>query len=258
LRVLGVLSNGTHLTGGIMKRLNVAVGVLGLVLGGDVSAEDAEAPPDKVLEGNNGVKVTVRAQGPYDADVPLQVVCYFKHKKDADKTLGAAAALDERLGGVIASLRNRSEFAGDESETLLITPPRGTIKPGLLLLVGLGDERSLSLDTMERVGRAAQRQAARLGVRRVAFAPLLRDQGNATLAVGVVETAVVRGVLLAYDTDRRLQKEGLAAEYTLEEWVVEAGPAYFDDTVVGVERGIAGARKIASERPVGPYVRKTE
>ena len=204
------------------------------------------------------MKVVVRAQGPYDADVPLQVVCYFKHRTDGDKALGAAVVLDERLGGVIASLRNRGEFVGDESETLLLTPPRGTIKPGLLLLVGLGDERSLSLDTMERVGRTAQRQAARLGVKRVAFAPLLRDQGNSTLAVGDVETAVVRGVLLGYDTDRRLQREGLASEYTLEEWVVEAGPSYFDDTVAGVARGIAEAKKVAGERPAGPYAQTKE
>jgi hypothetical protein len=241
-----------------MKRLNVAVGVLGLVLGGIASADDAKAPPDKVLEGNDGVKVVVRAQGPYDADVPLQVVSYFRHKADGDRTLGAAVALDERLGGIIASLRSRGEFVGDEAETLLLTPPRGAIKPGMLLLVGLGDEKSLSLDTMERVGRAAQRQAARLGVKRVAFAPLLRDQGNATLAVGDVETAVVRGVLLAYDTDRRLQKEGLAPEYTLEEWVVEAGPVYFDETVAGVERGIAEAKRIAGERPSVSYARKKE
>jgi hypothetical protein len=32
-----------------------------------------------------------------------------------------------------------------------------------------------------------------------------------------VERAVVRGMLLAYDTERRLQKEGLAKAYTLEE-----------------------------------------
>ena len=179
-------------------------------MSGMVVADDAKVPKAKTLEGTSGVKVVVRAQGPYDADVPLQVVCYFKHGRTVTRTLGAAVVLDERLGGVIASLRNRGEFVGDESETLLLTPPRGTIKPRLLLLVGLGDERSLSLDTMERVGRTAQRQAARLGVKRVAFAPLLRDQGNATLAVGDVETAVIRGMLLAYDTDKRLQKEGLA------------------------------------------------
>ena len=70
-----------------------------------------------------------------------------------------------------------------------------------------------------------------------------------------METAVVRGVLLAYDTDRRLQKEGLASGYTLDEWVVEVGPAYFDDTVTGVERGIGEGRKLAGERPAAPYAR---
>ncbi len=205
----------------------------------------------------DGPTIKVRMEGPYDADTPLQVVCYVQHRTGGDKTLGAAVELDERLGGVIASLRNRGEFEGGALETLLLTPPEGTIKPQRLLLIGLGGERSLSLDTMERVGRTAQRQAARLGVKRVAFAPLLRDQGNSTLAVGDVEAAVVRGVLLAYDTDRRLQKEGLAGEYTLEEWIVEAGPAYFDDTVAGVERGIAGAKKVVAERPAVPYARPT-
>ncbi|QEH34503.1 hypothetical protein OJF2_30430 [Aquisphaera giovannonii] len=236
-----------------MKRTGLMVVVLGLVLGGIASADDRKGPRDRTLEGTNGVKVIVRAQGPYDADVPLQVVCYFRHKQGGDRTLGAAVTLDERLGGVIRSLRDRGEFVGDDGETLLLTPRPGTIKAGRLLLVGLGDEGSLSLGTMERVGRTAGREAARLGVERVAFAPLLRDQGNAALAVGDVEAAVLRGVLLANDTQKRLDKEGLATEHALHEWVVEAGPAYFDETVAGVQRGIDEARKSAGERPAGPY-----
>ncbi len=240
-----------------MKRHILLAGALwAAVVCGPALAGGTKVPADKALEGTNGVKLVVRAQGPYDADVPLQVVCYFKHRKEGDKTLGAAVELDKRLGGAIASLRNRGEFAGDEQETLLLTPPKGTIKPKLLLLVGLGDERALSPGTMERVGRTALRQAARLGVKRVAFAPLLRDQGNDKLSVGDVETAVIRGMLLAYDTEKRLQKEGLAEGYTLEEWVVEAGPAFFDDTVAGVEKGVAAAKKAAKGRPGGPYAKK--
>lgn len=63
-----------------------------------------------------------------------------------------------------------------------------------------------------------------------AFAPLLRDQGNSALDVAEVERAVVREILLAYDTDHRLQKEGLSGPFTLKEWIVEAGPAYFEAT----------------------------
>src|SRR5207249_3835627 len=137
-------------------------------------------------------------------------VCYFKHKKSGDKTLGAAVELDKKLGGVIASLRNRGEFVGDELETLVLAPPKDTIKPKLLLLVGLGDENSLSLERMERIGRTALRAAAKLGVKRAAFAPLIRDQGNSKLDAGDVEQAVTKGLLLAYDTEKRLQKEGLA------------------------------------------------
>jgi hypothetical protein len=221
-------------------------------------ADEAKVPADKVLDGPHGVKIVVRAQGPYDADVPLQVVCYFKHKKDGDKTQGAPVELDNRLGGVIASLRNRGEFVGDEQETMLLSLPKGTIKPKLLLLVGLGDETNLTLGTMERVGRTAQRQASRLGIKRVAFAPLLRDQSNDKLGVGEVETAVIRGMLLAYETDKALQKEGLTKEYKLEEWLVEAGPAFFDETVNGVQVGIAGAKKVAADRPTDPYAKRKE
>jgi hypothetical protein len=211
---------------------------------------------EKPFDAPNGLTIKVRMEGPYDADTPLQVVCYFKHKEAGDKTLGAAVELNMRLGGVIASLRNRGEFVGDELETLLLTPPKDTIKPKLLLLLGLGDEDSLSLERMERVGRIALREAAKLEVKRAAFAPLLRDQGNAKLGTGDVEQAVTRGVLLAYDTEKRLQKEGLAKPFTLEEWVVEAGPDYFDDTLKSVQKGIEEAKATAAKRPSDTYTRR--
>ena len=152
-------------------------------------------------------------QAPYDMDAPLQVICYFKHKQSGDKTLGAAVELDQKLGGIIASLRNRGEF-GDPLETLLLTPPEGKIKPKRLLLVGLGDEESLSLETLERVGKVSLRIAADLGIQRVAFAPLLRDQGNSKLGTGDVERAVTRGMLLAYDTETPPEREHGEGIYT--------------------------------------------
>src|SRR4051794_2737899 len=175
-------------------------------------ADDAAKPPAETrLAGPEGLAVVVRMQGPYDADVPLQVVCYFKRMAESDKRLaGAPVELDRRLGGLIAALRSRGEFAGDDLETLLVDVPEGTIKPRRLLLVGLGDEAGLSLVKMERVGKAGLGEAARLGATRVAFAPLLRDQGNDALKTGDVETAVTRGMLLAYDSERRLQKQGFA------------------------------------------------
>src|SRR2546429_2204983 len=92
---------------------------------------------EKAFDAPHNVKLKVRMEGPYTADVPLQIVCYFKYTPEgAKKMAGAPVELDKHLGGVIASLRERGEFAGDELETILLTSPPGTIKAKALLLVG--------------------------------------------------------------------------------------------------------------------------
>ena len=220
------------------------------------SDEAKDQVKEKAFDAPHKVNVKVRMEGPYTADVPLQVVCYFKYTPEGGRRMsGAPVELDKRLGGVIASLRERGEFAGDQLETLLITPPRDSIKAKALLLVGLGDEDALSLKLMEGVGRVALREAAQLGVSRVAFAPLIRDQGNTKLGTGDVETAVVRGMLLAYDTEKRLQKEGLSKEFTLDDWNVEAGQAYFDETVTGIQKAIEEAGKAIKDRSNYPLLK---
>lgn len=217
---------------------------------------DAQDVKEKVFDAPNKVKIRVRMEGPYTADVPLQIVCYFKYTPEGAKRMtGAPVELDKKLGGVIASLRERGEFAGHRLETICITPPRHSIKAKALLLVGLGSEEDLSLKLLEEVGRAGLREAARRGVKRVAYAPLIRDQGNTKLAAGDVAIAVVRGMLVAYDTEKRLQKEGLATTYTLDEWNVEAGPQYFDETVAAVEKAIQQATTALKDRGTAPYIR---
>src|SRR3954463_11295285 len=212
--------------------------------------DEAATIKEQVVEGPHSVRVKVRMEGPYTAETPLQVVCYFKYTKDGAKRMaGAPVELDKHLGGVINSLRTRGEFQGAPLETILIKPKDGTIKAKSLLLIGLGDESQLSLDVLERVGQTALRHAKAIGATQVAFAPLLRDQGNSAFGVGAVETAVVKGMLLAYDTELRLQTEGLSNDYKLEEWRVEAGPAYFDETVVGVREAVSRATAETAKRP---------
>ncbi|MHC5543956.1 M17 family peptidase N-terminal domain-containing protein, partial [Singulisphaera rosea] len=201
------------------------------------------------VEGPRGTTLIVRMQGPYDADVPLQVICYFKRTPDSDSRMsGAPLELDRRLGGLIGALRSRGEFGGEALETILLDTPNGTIRPKRLLLIGLGDEATLSVERMERVGRVALREAARLGATSVGFAPLIRDQGNTAIATGEVERAVTRGVLLAYETEKRLQNEGFARPFTLSEWVVEAGPKFYDETTEGVTKGASEAKAEAESR----------
>ena len=219
-------------------------------------SDDSGQVKEKAFEAPNQVQVKVRMEGPYTADVPLQVVCYFKYTPEGAKRMsGAPVELDKRLGGVIASIRERGEFVGDRLETILIRPPGNSIKAKALLLVGLGDEDDLSLKLMEAVGRVSLREAARLGASRVAFAPLIRDQGNTKFDTGDVEAAVVRGMLLAYDTEKRLQKKGLNKDFTLEQWNVEAGPKYFDETVTGVQKAIEQVDKAIKDRSADPLLK---
>ncbi len=209
---------------------------------------------EQAFDAPNRVKVRVRMEGPYTADVPLQIVCYFKYTPEGAKRMsGAPVELDKELGGVIASLRERGEFVGDELETVLIIPPSGSIKARSLLLIGLGSEESLSLEVMERVGKVGLREAARLGAKQVAFAPLIRDQGNSKLPTGDVEISVLRGMLLAYDTNQRMQQEGLAKSFTLESWNVEAGQQFFDETATGAEKAIADVNAALQKRSADPY-----
>jgi hypothetical protein len=238
---------------------NVSLIALILLAGSGAQAwsdEANEGVKEQVFEAPHKVKIKVRMEGPYTADVPLQVVCYFKYTPEGARRMsGAPVELDKHLGGVIASLRERGEFLGDQLETLLIIPPKDSIKAKTLLLVGLGDEDSLSLKVMEGVGRVSLRAAARIGVNRVAFAPLIKDQGNTKFGTGEVETAVVRGMLLAYDTEKRLQKEGVSNNFTLDEWNVEAGPKYFDETVGGVQKAIDEAGKTVKGRSAAPLLK---
>ena len=235
--------------------------VLGIVLTSVSSFARAadSAPPETQLTGPNGLLIIVRMQGPYDADVPLQVVCYFQRTETSDTRLaGAPVELDKHLGGLIGAVRERGEFRGDEMETFLIQTPESSIKAKQLLLVGLGEEKTLSLERMERVGRTAVREALRLGATRVAFAPLIKDAGNNALPAGQVETAVIRGMLLALDTEQRLQKQGLAKPGRLESWIVEAGPKFYDETIVGVKAAITEANAVIAKRSSLPYSTKSK
>jgi hypothetical protein len=213
----------------------------------------AKPGESRAFEGANGLKITLRVVKPQDQESDVQMLCFFKHKEGADKLLYAIKDLDEQLlGGLLSNLRGRGEFMGNELETLVITPPKGSIKAKKLLMIGLGDEDKLSADTMQRVGAVAMREAMRLGARRCAFGAAIRDQGNDKLPVGDVAGRVLQGAVLAYDTEKRLQKEGLS-EVALEEWVHEAGPEYFYDTAKGVEMYVAKANDEVKSRSQEPY-----
>ncbi|MBE7158193.1 MAG: peptidase M17, partial [Rhodospirillales bacterium] len=123
---------------------------------------------------------------------------------------------------------------------------------------GLGDEKDLSLDTLQVVGRVAVREAVRLKAVHVSFAPTIRDQGNQTIDVGAGDKVVAESVISAYDTEKRLQSQSLAAPFSIDDWTIEAGPAFFASAAEKVSQGITEASSALTTRSTQPYALATK
>ena len=164
---------------------------LGLVLASWVaiaSAGDPTAAKENVFETKPlGIKVSIKMIGPYTQPADLQIICLFKHKSSGDTYQGAAKETDTHLGGILSELRNRGEFVGELGETFLFAPPSDTIPAKRFMVIGLGDEKDLCLNSLKVVGRIAAREAVRLKATHVAWAPVIRDEGNTTIESGALE-----------------------------------------------------------------------
>src|SRR3974390_3040068 len=220
-----------------------------------VRAADSTAPKENVFAAKPlGITVSIKMVGPYMEAADLQIICLFKHKPSGDTYQGAAKDTDEKLGGLLSALRNRGEFVGELGETILFTPPKNSIPAKRFMVIGLGEEKDLSLDSLRVVGRIAAREAVRLQAKHVAWAPVIRDEGNSTIDVGEGDRAFAEQMLSAYDTEKRLQAQGLAPKFSIESVVIEAGPTYFDSAVKQVGEGLETVSADLAKRNTSPYV----
>jgi hypothetical protein len=243
----------------IPKAVSVALTLL--VLGGveaSFATEANTAPTEKTFEAPHNLKVSIKMIGPYTEPADLQIICLFKHKASGDTYQGAAKDTDEHLHGILSALRNRGEFVGELGETFLFTPPSGSIPAKRFMVIGLGEEKDLSLDSLRVVGRIAAREAVRLNAKHVAWAPVIRDEGNTALDVGEGDRAFIEQMLSAYDTEKRLQAEALAPAFSVEDLVIEAGPTYFDDAAKQVGEGIESMTAVLAQRNAAPYSSATK
>ena len=87
----------------------------------------------------------MRTIAPYAQPADLQIVCVFRHKASGDTYIEAMKDLDDKLAGLLSSLRNRGEFIGALGETILLDAPKGAIAAKQLLVIGLGDEKACRL-----------------------------------------------------------------------------------------------------------------
>ena len=243
----------------LTKAVSVGLMLFGLgALATCLAAEPGSTPTEKTFDAPLGLKVSIKMIGPYGEPADLQIICLFKHKAGGDTYQGAAKDTDEHLHGILSALRNRGEFVGELGETFLFTPPSGSIPAKRFMVIGLGEEKDLSLDSLRLVGRIAAREAVRLTAKHVAWAPVIRDEGNTTIEVGEGDRAFVEQMLTAYDTEKRLQAQALAPDFSIEDLVIEAGPTFFDSAVKQVSEGIESITSVLAERTAVPYTSATK
>ena len=224
-----------------------------LSIGSVVPARADDPPKEQSFPAPHDMKVSVKMIGPVTQVADLQIVCVFKHKPAGDTLIEAMADFNDKLGGLLKAVRDRGEFVGDLGETFLFLPPAGSVAPTQVLLIGLGDEKDLTLDTLRVVGRVALREAVRLKAMHVSFAPTIRDQGNKVIEVGEGDRVVIENVVSAYDTEKRLQAQGLAAPFSIADWTIEAGPTFFASAAEKVSRGIDATASSLGSRSSQPY-----
>lgn len=192
----------------------------------------------------DGVAVNGLVQGPSAAKADLQVACVFEYTEGdifnapaLPANLNGMVHLDEALKGIITELRKSGKFTGHTLETLLITPPKGTLAAKQLLLIGLGDRNKFTPDLMVSVGSTAMREALRLGVTNYSFASDIKDAGIDSPTAIVAEN-VVLGSFDAYRTQAYLKDQKLADYKPLKNITLLAGPAFYTVAGEGITEAI--------------------
>lgn len=193
----------------------------------------------------DGISMIGLVQGPSSADAQLQVACVFEYTENDIHSAQALPAnlnglvhLDDALKGEFTKIRQSGQFKGHSLETILITPPAGSMSAKKLLLIGLGDRNNFTPELMTSVGEVAAREAMRLGVTNFAFASDLKDAGIDS-PTALIAGNVVKGIVLANRSETYLKEHQLSHTKKLKKVYLLAGPSFFEVAGGGIQAAIA-------------------
>jgi hypothetical protein len=198
----------------------------------------------------DGVKITAAVQAPSTQETPLQIICVFEYTEGdifnsppaLPHNVNGLVHVDEALKGMLTELRKSGRFAGHALETILLTPPAGSMPAKRLLIIGLGDRNKFNAELMTRVGSVEMREALRLGVSSYSHASDLKDAGidSPTDSVAV---NIVKGAMQAYETENFLKDQSLTSFKPIDQITLLAGPAFFQVSSEAIKAYIATLKK---------------
>lgn len=238
----------------LSKTLLIAGLVFSTITFSQTTNANSSATPAKVGTSKNwgsidGISMIGLVQGPSSADAQLHVACVFEYTDNDIHSAQALPAnlnglvhLDEALKGEFTKIRQAGLFKCHSLETILISPPKGSMSAKKLLLVGLGDRNKFTPELMTSVGEVAAREAMRLGVSNFAFASDLKDAGIDS-PTALVAGNVVKGIVNANRSETYLKEHNLSKTKKLEKVYLLAGPSFFEVAGGGIQSAIAEVKK---------------
>lgn len=238
----------------LSKSLLIVVVVFSTLTFAQTTTANSSATPAKIGTSKNwgsvdGISMIGLVQGPSSADAQLQVACVFEYTDNdihSDQALPAnlngLVHLDEALKGEFTKIRQSGQFKGHSLETILISPPKGSMSAKKLLLIGLGDRNKFTPELMTSLGEVAAREAMRLGVSNFAFASDLKDAGIDS-PTALVAGNVVKGIVNANRSETYLKEHKLSKTKKLEKVYLLAGPSFFEVAGGGIQTAIAEVNK---------------
>jgi hypothetical protein len=184
--------------------------------------------------------IRVLVQSPAQTNTDLQAICLFRSSPE-NVLHGSLAETNDKLKGLLDRLRKPEMFRGELGETLVISPPHGSLGAKKLLIIGLGDPQTFSPSRMQLVGEILYCEASRLAVTHPFFAPTILDGGVAGFTTGQVSEQVLTGFLRAAATEDLLRNAHASAAPRVAALTFLAGPKYADSTRQGIVKAIAAA-----------------
>ena len=186
----------------------------------------------------SSLQVKVLAQSPAETTTDLQIFCLF-NSMPANTLHGSLTEINEKLHGLLDQLRKPGLFNGDLGETILITPPAGTLSAKQVLIIGLGDSATFTPERTYLVGKIAFREANRLGIAYPFFAPTILDGGVTGFSTDLIAEQVVHGFRDALVTEKLLQASHAAVPLSVKELTFLAGAKNVATTQKGIDRALA-------------------
>ena len=181
-----------------------------------------------------------------EANAEALAVAVFKGEKAAS---GVLKDLDKLTGGLIAEVMKAEEFKGDTGQTALLRfAPKGNVRAGRLLLVGVGDKAEYKTHSVCVLAGTATRYLRKRNVK--SFALLARSEADAADAA---QNAVQGFITSQFELDKYKTKDKNNKAVTGFVFCVDgAKPA---DLKTGIARGQAigeamnFTRDLANEPP---------